>query len=73
MSQQWCQPYHEAGAYCFVGGRDCYMNTWKLLRFSRVLPLRQNWKVALRPYIMVFLKCKVDDKYATKSFLALFH
>jgi len=38
---------------------------------NSVLPLRQGWKVTLRPYITVCLKCKGDNMGPAKSLLTL--
>lgn len=39
------------------------------LQQNVVLPLRQNWKVTPRPYVMVYLKCKGDNMHPAKSLL----
>lgn len=37
------------------------------LQQNAVLPLGQSWKVTLRPYVVVYLKCKGDNMHPVTS------
>lgn len=57
---------------CFIGWKTQWQEYMKMasLQQNTVLPLRWNWKMTLRPYVMLCLKSKGDNSDPAKSLLA---